>query len=333
MRAIAGGAILVVVWCAVFSAMVRAEGEDDGERASFWIDLSHAEPVAFEEMIEDLAEVDVVFLGETHRLKRHHRLQVKIMEALAATGRPLLVGLEQIEARNQEAVDEYNRGELDFEGLAEAIEWETQWRGYENYRALVEGTREAGGRVVGLNGPLEVIRAVGRGGVAGLSAEERAGLPEEIFLDDPLYEQLMVQLLMIHMSVDEDTLRQIFEAQAARDASMAAALVGAMEKARQEGKGKEGEGRPLAVVVCGAGHCQFGLGTPDRVARRLGEEAQLRIVLMSESGDLELTEEEEKMMRELEISHRDLEFIDRPVADYLHAMEPKPEEAEEEGGK
>jgi uncharacterized iron-regulated protein len=272
--------------------------------------------------MEDLTEVDVVFLGETHRLARHHRLQVQIVEALAATGRPLLVGLEQIESRNQEEVDRYNRGEIDFEELAAAIAWEKQWRGYENYRALVEGTREAGGRVIGLNGPLEVIRAVGRGGIEGLSKEERAGLPEEIFLDDPLYEQLMAQLLMIHMSVDEDTLRQIFEAQASRDASMAAALVGAMEEARAEGK-KE---RPLAVVICGAGHCQFGLGTPDRVGRRLGEESQLRIVLMSESGDLELTEEEEKMMRELEISHQDLEFIDRPVADYLHAVEPKAED-------
>jgi uncharacterized iron-regulated protein len=320
MRAFAWWAILVIAgWGVILGSARAAEGE---ERVSFWIDLAHAEPVAFEEMVEDLAEVDVVFLGETHRLERHHRLQVEIVEALAATGRPLIVGLEQIEAGDQAAVDRYNAGELDFEGLAAAIEWEKQWRGYENYRALVEGTRAAGGRVVGLNGPLEVIRAVGRGGVEALPEEERAGLPEEIFLDDPVYEELMGQLLMIHMSVDEDTLRHVFEAQASRDASMAAAVVEAMVGKRGKGAGE----RPLAVVVCGAGHCQFGLGTPDRVLRRLGEEAQLRIVLMSESGDLELTEEEEKMMRQLEISHRDLEFIDRPVADYLHAVEPKAEE-------
>ena len=83
-----------------------------------------------------------------------------------------------------------------------------------------------------------------------------------------------------------------------------------------------GERRPLAVVIRGAGHCQFGLGTPDRVKRRLPD-AESRIVLMSESGDLELTEEEEKMRRDLEITHRQLEFIERPVADYLHVVEPK----------
>ncbi|MEM7145126.1 MAG: ChaN family lipoprotein [Verrucomicrobiota bacterium] len=331
MRALAGSAMRGVaivfgvglLW--VGNLSLRAE--EGADRASFWIDLSHAEPVTFEEMVEDLGEVDVVFLGETHRLKRHHRLQREIVAALAETGRPLIVGLEQIESGDQAGVDRFNSGELDFEGLVEVIEWEKQWRGYENYRGLVEGVREAGGRVVGLNGPLEVIRAVGRGGVDGLSEEDRAGLPAEIFLDDPMYERLMGKLLMVHMSVDEDTLRPIFEAQASRDEAMAAALVGAIEEAKAAGK--DGEARPLAVVVCGAGHCQYGLGTPDRVARRLGEgEAQMRIVLMSESGDLELTDEERAMMREMEISHRDLEFIDRPVADYLHAVEPKGEGAE-----
>ncbi|MEM8954922.1 MAG: ChaN family lipoprotein [Verrucomicrobiota bacterium] len=305
----------------VGSPVFPAAGEEGADRASFWIDLSHAEPVTFGEMVEDLGEVDVVFLGETHRLKRHHRLQREIVEALAATGRPLIVGLEQIESEDQSGVDRFNEGELDFDGLVDAIEWEKQWRGYENYRGLVEMTRELGGRIVGLNGPLEVIRAVGRGRVDGLSDEERAKLPMEIFLDDPMYERLMGKLLMVHMSVDEDTLRPIFEAQASRDEAMAAALELAMEEAVAEDK----EARPLAIVVCGAGHCQYGLGTPDRVQRRLGDEAQMRIVLMSESGDLELTDQERAMMREMEISHRDLEFIDRPVADYLHAVEPKEE--------
>ena len=127
-------------------------------------------------------------------------------------------------------------------------------------------------------------------------------------------------MLLVHMSMEKGLLRKIFEAQAARDESMAAALAAAWEKSTAKG----GKKKPIAVVICGAGHCQFGLGTPDRVRRRLPGTRD-RIVLMSESGDLELTDAEKAMMRDIEIKHRDMEFIRRPVADYLHAMEIKPE--------
>ncbi len=292
------------------------------QRPAFWVDLKLGEPVSTEELLEDLAEVDVIYLGETHRLERHHRLQAEIVRELAASERPLIVGLEQIEARDQEGVDRYNSGALDFEGLAEAIAWEKQWNNYEAYREIVEAVREAGGRLVGLNGPHEVIRLVGKNGVEGIEADERASLPAEIFLDDPVYEKLLETLLLVHMSMEKGFLRKVFEAQAARDESMAAALVDAWKE-----QAAKSEKRPIAVVICGAGHCQFGLGMPDRVRRRLPE-ARDRIVLMSESGDLELTDEEKAMSRDIEIKHRDLEFIERPVADYLHATEPKPEEEE-----
>lgn len=290
------------------------------ERVAFWIDMALGEPVSSEEMLEDLVEVDVIYLGETHRLERHHRLQAEIVRALAASGRPLILGMEQIEMRDQAKLENFNAGKVDFDGLAKAIDWEKQWNNYGDYRGVVEAVRDAGGRLVGLNGPREVIRAVGKKGVAGLDAEERALLPKEIFLDDPVYERLMDTLLMVHVTMEKGFLRKIFEAQAARDESMAAALAAAWEKAATKDKSK----RPIAVVVCGAGHCQFGLGTPDRVRRRLPD-ARDRIVLMSESGDLELTDEERAMMREMEVRHRDVEFIRRPIADYLHAKEPKPE--------
>jgi uncharacterized iron-regulated protein len=308
---------LVTIWAAGFLGTAPAH-----ERAAFWIDMALGEPVSSEVMLEDLVEVDVVYLGETHRLERHHRLQAELVRGLAGSGRPLILGMEQIEARDQEKVDAFNAGTLDFDGLAEAIKWNEQWNNYADYRGIIEVVRKANGRVVGLNGPREVIRSVGRKGIAGLSQEERAQLPENIFLEDPVYEKLMKTLLLVHMTMEKGFLRNVYEAQAARDESMAAALekawLGAAETADRR--------KPIAIVICGTGHCQFGLGTPDRVRRRL-KGTHDRIVLMSESGDLELTKAEKAMKRDIVIRHRDLKFIRRPLADYLHAMEPKPEEA------
>ncbi len=303
----------LVVWALLVAGCM---GE---RRAEFWVDLALGEPITQEELLEDLVEADVVYLGETHRLERHHRLQREILEGLLASGRPVVLGLEQVESRYQSDLDRFNDGEISFQELAEAIEWEKQWTNYLDYRAMVERAKAGGARVVGLNGPHGIIRQVGRGGIASLEAGDRAQLPGEVFLEDPVYEQLMNKILQVHATMDPEFLRNVFEAQAARDDSMAAALVEALRSAG----GGDG-GKSLGVVICGAGHVQFGLGTPDRVRRRLPEASQ-RIVLMSESGDLELTEAEEAMRREIEIAHGDLEFIERPLADYLHVKAQAPE--------
>ncbi len=45
--------------------------------------------------------------------------------------------------------------------------------------------------------------------------------------------------------------------------------------------------------------------------------ARQRIVLFSQSGDLELSDQERKQAREVEISHEFLRELNRPSADYF----------------
>tara|TARA_R110002096_G_scaffold147671_27_gene307892 strand:+ start:1093 stop:2046 length:954 start_codon:yes stop_codon:yes gene_type:complete len=302
-------------WIAVvFSLQSIVSGEP--ARSAFWIDLLSAEPVEEEEdMWNDLRESDTIFIGETHRLNRHHRMQVAILREIAKSDRPIALGLEQIEARDQSEVDRFNRGEISFEQLAEAIEWKKQWRNYMDYRELVETAREEGIAVFGLNAPLEVVRQVSQIGIDELDPSSRALLPEKIQTEDPIYEKLMNHALSVHSAFDPDFLRNVFEAQVSRDEHMAESIVAAMATLEEKGK-------PIGVVVAGSGHIQFGLGTPDRVRSRLPE-ARERIILMTESGDLELTPQEEAMRRAVTITHQDLHFIRRPAGDYLYAKERK----------
>jgi len=46
---------------------------------------------------------------------------------------------------------------------------------------------------------------------------------------------------------------------------------------------------------------------------------------MSEIGDEQLTPKEKTMSRPITISHQDLHFISRPVADYLYVKEINPD--------
>ncbi|MEM1295441.1 MAG: ChaN family lipoprotein [Verrucomicrobiota bacterium] len=310
------------LWIAVLLSLQPLTGEES-ERSAFWIDLLSAEPVEdLEDMWKDLRESDVVFIGETHRLRRHHRMQVEILLQLVKGDRPIALGLEQIEDRNQPDIDQYNRGELDFEELAEAINWKRQWGNYLDYRELVEAAKENGVPVFGLNAPREVVRQVSQIGIKELDPSVRALLAEEIQTEDPIYERLMNHALSVHSTFDPSFLRNVFEAQVSRDDQMAESIVRAMATL-------EGEGKPLGVVVAGSGHIQFGLGTPDRVRSRVPN-LRDRIVLMTESGDLVLTPMEEAMRRAVEITHEDIHFIRRPAGDYLYAKERKPKTAGEE---
>ncbi len=310
----------IVCWLSLAAAGGSRLLADD-DRCAMWIDVYGGEPVPYGEMLDDLAAVRVVYLGERHTLERHHRIQAQILEDLAQRGVKLVVGLEPMESVHQPALDRFHRGEIDFDELAEATDWSKRWRNYAQYRPILEAARRFEVPVIALNAKAETIRQVFRsGGIEKLPAEIRRELPAEVELEDPVYEKLLRMQMMVHASANEAMLRPMIEAQIARDEAMAAALADYLQS-------PAGEGR-TALVICGAGHVAYGLGTPARVKRRLPEATQ-RIVLLSESGDVELSPEERAMAREIEITHEQLRQIDRPIADYLHAKELAEEEANE----
>ena len=123
-------------------------------------------------------------------------------------------------------------------------------------------------------------------------------------------------MMMVHAGMPESMMRRMFMAQVCRDETMADRLCAFLNS-------EAGRGR-TAVVLCGAGHVSNGLGTPSRVRRRMPDVID-RIVVFSESGDVELSPAEKAMSREITITHEQLRAIDKPIADYLHAVDLKPE--------
>jgi uncharacterized iron-regulated protein len=274
-----------------------------------WIDVYEGEPRRYGDVLEDLAKADVIYLGERHTIPRHHEIQAEVLADLAHAGVSLALGLEQMEVSQQPQLDRYNRGEIDFEQLAEATGWAKRWHNYRQYRAVLEAARKAKAPVVALNAKAETIRDVARGGgVNHLSPEVRKELPAEMQLHDPAYEKLLSLQMMVHLAATPEALRPMIEAQIARDEAMAEAVATFL-------KSPPGRGRKM-VVLCGAGHVAYGLGTPVRVRRRLPGTTE-RIVLLSESGELQLSPEERAQAREIGITHEQLREIKQPVADYL----------------
>ena len=287
-----------------------------------WIDACEGEPVEQARLIDDLARASVIYLGERHTLQRHHDTQARVIAELARHGARLVVAMEQLESAQQAEIDHFNRGELDFDGLARAIDWGKRWPNYRQYRPVLEAARKAKAPVVGLSPSSDVIHAVARsGGVSKLKPDLRRLLPPEMELHDPVYEKLLAAQMMIHMAASPERLRPMIEAQIARDEAMSAALANYL-------RSDAGHDRK-AVVICGAGHVSYGLGTPSRVRRRLGDDND-RIVILAECGDVQLSPEEKAAARPIEISHEQLRAVGRPVGDYLEVAWPEKENSKSE---
>lgn len=277
-----------------------------------WVDAMRSEPMSFDELLDELQKAKVIYLGEYHTITRHHELQNSILEGLAKRGTRLVLAMEQFEFTAQPQLDQFNAGKMNLPRLITESNWEKRWRGHTNYHALLHTARRHSIPVLALNGRAETIRAVGRQSLKGITSEQRAELPREIVTDDPVYERLMNRMLGVHMAFDPQKLRPIFEAQVARDETMA-------DRLSQFLQSPEGKDR-IAIVICGRGHCEFGLGIPDRVARRIPD-AKQRVILFSQSGDLHLSETERKQAREIEVPHQFLKELGRPAADFYHVIE------------
>jgi len=274
-----------------------------------WVDAVEGEPVGFTNVLEDISHARVIYLGEIHSIPRHHELELEVLEGLAGRGLSLVLAMEQFEAFNQPALDRFNSGTLDLDGLISETKLPKRWTGYTNYLPLLRAARSNQILVLALNARAETIRAISRRGLVNLPPEERSSLPLEIITNDPSYQRWLNKVLSVHMAFDPNQLEAAFQAQVARDETMA-------ERLAQFLGSPLGQNR-TALVVCGSVHCQYGLGTPARVSRRLPGISQ-RIVLFSESGDLRLTEQERRQSRSIEVSHEFLRELGHPSGDYFH---------------
>lgn len=295
-------AVLWVLCCAAGRAY---PGES---RCGMWIDAHRGEPLSFDSLMEDLSTVDIIYIGEVHTLERHHRLQREIVEGLCRRNRALILGLEQMEERSQRELERYGRGDINFDELARMTGWERQWGNYADYRELLETARACGVALYALNAKTETVRIVGRSGMASLSGEDRGRLSGMDFTADPLYERYIKTMLNVHAFARPENIHFMYEAQMLRDETMAQVLAGAI--------GAHGKTR-TAVVIAGSTHFAYGLGVPSRVRRRLGG-LRDRIVLLSDSGDLQLDSRQRHVARPIPLTHETMRFIQLPVADYLH---------------
>jgi hypothetical protein len=159
----------------------------------------------------------------------------------------------------QQALDDYIAGDITEQQMLRATEYYERWNmDYRLYAPILRYARVHGLPVIALNLPSELTRKAGRAGLAGLTPEERAGLPAEIDRSDTAYEQRLREIFEMHPNNSKQSFENFLEVQLLWDEGMAERAAGFLQAHPQH----------LLVVLAGTGHLAYGSAIPRRLTRR-----------------------------------------------------------------
>jgi uncharacterized iron-regulated protein len=248
----------------------------DGQRV---VASSSGRTIAFAELADAAAKVDVVFFGEQHDDAATHRAELALLSAIGERREKVVLSLEMFERDVQPMLDAYLAGtmsEADFRTQSRP------WPNYEtDYRPLVELAKAKHWPVLASNIPRRFASAVSKRGLAALDSlpgADRAHVAREsICAKDQYYANFIEVMGGGHTAATppaapaaspatsptaspmQGMTDLFYEAQCVKDETMAESIA----RARTA--------NPAAIVVHfnGSFHTDFGLGTAARVRRRL----------------------------------------------------------------
>jgi len=231
-------------------------------------------PVSFEQMIADLADARVVYVGETHTRDTDHDIQLKILKALHQEHPGLCVGMEMFSRPYQHVLDQWSAGNLETDAFIRKVHWYANWKyDFGLYADLLDFIREHRVALYGLNIAFHVPPKVAAGGLNSLLPEDAARLPVEIDLSDSEHREYVRKIFEGHhnrrLFGRDYKFAHFYQAQVLWDEVMA------------ETVSRKRENR-LMVVFAGNGHIIRDFGIPSRAYRR--SRAPFRTVMPVAAG-------------------------------------------------
>lgn len=215
---------------------------------------------ALEDVLPALHEARVVFVGENHDQFSHHLVQLSIIRHLQRRYGDIAIGLEFFQQPFQEHLDAFVAGEIDEKTMLRRTQYMDRWGfDYRLYQPILQYARDNKIPLIALNVPKELITKVAEGGIAKLTAEERAQLPV-INRDDEDYRARLQNLYEAHPVREGGDFEHFLEAQLLWDEGMAARAAEYMKREPQR----------RLVILAGSGHVAWRDGIPQRLERRVG---------------------------------------------------------------
>jgi uncharacterized iron-regulated protein len=253
---------------------VSAHGRDHPLVGRIW-DVAAGRFVDADAMEARLARAPFVLLGEQHDNPDHHRLQARVVAALAAAGRRPAVALEMLAPEQGPALAAHlAAAPRDAAGLGEAVGWSRSgWPEWRLYQPIAEAALAAGLPLVPANLSPAAARALARGEAGALDPALAAAYGLDRPLPPAVEAAMAAEIRESHCGhAPERLVPGMILAQRARDARMAESLLAA----------GAGDG---AVLVTGNGHARADRGVPAALRRRRPEAAVASVALLQVTPD------------------------------------------------
>lgn len=220
---------------------------------------------SFEHVVDQLADKQVVYIGEGHTSLPDHLLQLQIIENMYTRDPKLVIGMEMFPTSSQPVLDKYISGsdEIDERTFLRQSDYYDVWRyDYRYYRDIINFARRHRIEVVGLNLERHVVSEVFRSGTTDtLEKEVFNSLPKDRDLDMAGYTDRLSVMHDVHMQGNHGSGGEsgFIQAQGIWDETMAENVAAIAERLPDH----------KIVVLAGAQHTRKDSGIPPRVARRV----------------------------------------------------------------
>ncbi len=214
--------------------------------------------VPFDNMVAAMAASRVILLGEDHTRMEQKLVQARILDALAARGVHLVLGMEFFDRGDREVLTKWVDGSLDGDEFLLASGWVDRGSSrFDYFRPVMEVARRRGIPVVGLNVPRSIPRTVNMRGLDGLDEAQRREVGEVSTDGSPEHRYLIARYFGDTVAMlPPGWFDNMYAAQCVWDVVMARSILADLP-----------DGATMVVVV-GSGHVAYGLG----IARRIADE-------------------------------------------------------------
>lgn len=233
---------------------------------------SSGKNINIDAFLKQVADADVIMVGEWHGHPGVHLFQARLLAALATEPAELALSMEHFTRADQAVLNQYLGGEIGEAGLVDKAE---VWDNYKSdYRPLVELARLNQIPVIAANAPRAIVKCVGLEGpsyLSRLSKEQRQLAAKTLDLRDSPYKQRFLKNMQ-GMTLSEKRIEKMFGSQLTWDATMAESMV--LYKAQHP--------NVRIMHVAGLFHVIGGLGTGAEILKLMPD---LKIVYISASSE------------------------------------------------
>ena len=180
--------LLAAVACGGAAKTVESPGTVKIEEAGLPFHILRAtngREIAPAEFFDELRGAQAICVGESHDNEHHHWAQLEILKVIAKEAGAFGLGMEMFQRPFQGVLDDFSEGKITEAAMLARTDWKRRWTyDWNFYAPMVRLTVANGGSVRALNVSKELKDKWKAVGTEGLTAKERADLPELDMDDD-----------------------------------------------------------------------------------------------------------------------------------------------------